>query len=182
MKTITAANKLYKVYWTTGMVAGSGKNMETIVRGSGGGGGVYNGYGGSAPVTITSATVVHDQIFLVDKTGQEHAFQLQGFNVACRESNQLSVIWAIPNGKQSGPYIIAYNHTTGNAFYNDAVLTRIFRYAAWYLLAAIAVCLVLGQVSSIFYVLALAAPFVWQWLAKQQARKFKAAINFADFV
>lgn len=178
MKTITAANKTCTLYWTTGTVANSGKSMETIVRGSGGGG----SNGNTAPVHISSTTVIHDQVFLIDPKGNEHAFQLQNFNIACRESNQLSVIWAIPPGKQRGPYIIAYNHTTGNAFFNDSELTKLFRYAIWYLLAAIGICILLGRISGFFYILAIAAPFVWQYIAKQEAKKFKEHLNYTEFI
>lgn len=182
MTTISAAGKRYNLYWTTGKVMESGKNMETIVRGSGGGGATYNGYGGTAPVNISSTTVIHDQIFLVDASGREHAFQLQDFNVACRTDNQLAVIWAIKEGSKTGPYIIAYNHTTRNAYYNDKDLTKVFRYPVLYLLGAMILCLFLGRFSGWFYFLFFAAPFVWHFLAKQEAKKFKQSLNFGQFL
>ncbi|HVU95729.1 MAG TPA: hypothetical protein VHE34_10920 [Puia sp.] len=181
MKQIIAATKPITLYWTTGKVADAGKNMETIVRGGGGGGYTYNGTGSTAPVTITSTTVVHDQIFLVDRDGREHAFQLQGFNVACRTDNQLSIIWAIREGKKTGPYIIAYNHSTRNAFYNDASLNKLFRYPVYYLLGAMLACLLLGRISGLFYALFLAAPIVWLLLARQQAKRFKNSLDFSEF-
>lgn len=182
MKQITAATKQYNLYWTAGKVADTGKNMETIVRGSGGGGSSYNGYGHTAPVNISSSTVIHDQIFLVDKSGQEHAFQLQGFNVACRSDNEISVVWAIRGGASKGPYIIVYNYTTRSAFYDDSSLNKVFRYPVWYLLVAMLGCLLLAKISSFFYLLFFAAPFVWLFLAKQQAKKFKQTLNFSEFI
>ena len=182
MTTITAASKRYNLYWTAGKVMETGKNMETIVRGSGGGGATYNGYGGTAPVNITSTTVVHDQIFLVDNSGTEHAFQLQDFNVACRADNQLSVVWAIKEGKQNGPYILVYNHTTRSTFYNDKNLMKLFRYPGWYLMIAMVLCLIMGRASGLFYLLFFLAPIVWFLLAKRQANQFKQTLNPTQFI
>jgi len=67
MKTVQAAGKEAALYHFTGIVAEAGKNMETIVSGGGGGGYSYQGTGGSAPVTITSRTVIHDQFFWLTK-------------------------------------------------------------------------------------------------------------------
>jgi len=181
MKQIVAASKPVNLYWTAGKVAETGKNMETIVRGGGGGGYTYNGSGSTAPVTITSQTVVHDQIFLIDRQGREHAFQLQGFNIACRADNDLVIIWAIKEGKKTGPYIIAYNYTTRNAFYDDASLTKLFRYPVYYLLGAMLACFILGRFAGFFYFLIFAAPFVWLFMAKQQAKRFKSSLDFAEF-
>jgi hypothetical protein len=181
MKQIVAATKSIDLYWTTGKVADAGKNMETIVKGGGGGGYTYKGTGTTAPVSITSTTVVHDQIFLIDREGNEHAFQLQGFNVACRTNNELAIIWAIREGKNNGPYIIAYNYSTRNAFYNDSSLNKLFRYPVWFLLAAMAGCLLLGRLNDLFYVLFCAAPFVWLFLARQQANRFKNSLDFSEF-
>jgi hypothetical protein len=181
MKQIVAASKPINLYWTTGKVADAGKNMETIVRGGGGGGYTYNGTGSTAPVTITSTTVVHDQIFLIDGQGREHAFQLQGFNVACRADNELAIIWAIREGKKNGPYIVAYNYTTRSAFYNDASLNKLFRYPVYYLLGAMLACFILGRFAGFFYLLAFAAPIVWLFMARQQAKRFKESLNFSEF-
>ncbi|MEO6851818.1 MAG: hypothetical protein ABI203_12210 [Mucilaginibacter sp.] len=135
MTTLDISGKHYDLYTVTGKVNEAGKNMETKVHGGGGGGYNYRGTGGSAPVSITSTTVVHDQIFLTDNSSTEHSFQLQDFNVACRESNELSVIWAIKSGSTTGPYIVVVNHTTRKTFYHDKELKKMFRFNIWYLLA-----------------------------------------------
>lgn len=134
MKELEISGRKYDVYTVTGRVNEAGKNLETRVQGSGGGGYSYRGTGGTAPVTITSTTVVHDQIFLTDDSGTEHAFQLQDFNVACRETNLISVVWAIKKGKKLGPYVVVVNHTTRKSFYNDKALKKIFRFNIWYFL------------------------------------------------
>lgn len=73
MKYFTANGKYYELRWVNGEVAASSKNMETIVEGGGGGGYAYGGTGYAAPVTIRSRTVVHDEVFLIDREGREHA-------------------------------------------------------------------------------------------------------------
>jgi len=100
--------------------------METQVHGGGGGGGAYRGTGTTGGVTISSTTVVHDQIFLQGKNGKERAFQLQDFDIACREGNNLTVLWAIRKGHESGPYFCIHNHTTSQTFFSDTALGRIF--------------------------------------------------------
>ena len=124
--TITTGNGQYTIYTFTGKVLSSGKNMETKVHGGGGGGATYGGTGGSAPVRITSTTVVHDQIFLQDTGGKERALQLQDFNIACREGNILTALWMIKSGANEGPYVVMHNHTTDQTFYQEQKLRQIF--------------------------------------------------------
>lgn len=132
MKPIQVGGREYTLHYTTGTVEETGKNMETRVSGGGGGGITYGGYGGTAPVSIYSQTVVHDQLFVTDANGKEHSFQLQDFNLACRAGHKISVIWAIKKGKQTGKYICVVNHTTNNNFYNEKALKNVFRYNVGY--------------------------------------------------
>ncbi|MES2429049.1 MAG: hypothetical protein V4560_18855 [Bacteroidota bacterium] len=134
MKTIDIHGRQYTVYNATGKVEESGKNLETRVHGGGGGGYNYRGTGGSAPVSISSTTVVHDQIFLTDKNGVEHSFQLQDFDVACRAGNEISVMWAVKKGKAKGDYIAVLNHSTRQDYYNKKALKNMFRFNIWFFL------------------------------------------------
>lgn len=181
MKTITTSGKVYDLYWTAGKVTNAGKNMETRVHGGGGGGFTYQGTGGSAPVSISSTTVIHDQIFVEDASGQEHAFQLQGFNVACREGNAISVIWAIKKGNKKGPYIAVYNRSTSQAYFNNAELNKMFRYPGWYVLIGIVLCLFLGKAIGILYAGLIVIPIVWFVLGSMAAKAFKENTKFAEF-
>ncbi len=181
MKTITAGGKTYQLYHTTGKVEETGKNMETKVSGGGGGGGTYSGYGGTAPVTIQSTTTIHDQIFLTDNLGNEHSFQLQDFNVACRSGNLLTVFWAIKGTDKTGPYIVVYNHTTGNAFYNKASMNKVFRRPVLYMLAAILGCIILGSYISFLYVGIIAVPILWVLDGNNSIKKFKESLNYNEF-
>lgn len=89
-------------------------------------------------------------IFLSGKDGAEKAFQLQDFVQACRESNEVTVLWAFPVGgspgtsiwkyarflvlplwlvglgkeedASKGTYVLVYNHTTHTASFKDSSL------------------------------------------------------------
>ena len=116
----------YHLYSFTGKVVGTSKDRETHVHGGGGGGYVQGGYGSTAGVVISSTTTIHDQIFLQDKDGRERAFQLQDWNVACREGNLVTVLWAVKKGDEQGQYIVVHNHTIAQTVYAESSLDRIF--------------------------------------------------------
>jgi hypothetical protein len=179
MQTFTAGGIHFQPYNFTGLVAEAGKNMETKVSGSGGGGGMYNGTGGTAPVTITSHTIIHDQIFLIDEKGSESSFQLQGFNVACRKDNKLSVIWVIKQGGKTGPYVSVVNHTTGNVFFNDSAINGIFKLRRLLLfLAILVVSIIAGNITSFGVgMLVFIAGIVYMYMShKKTVQNFKTAI------
>lgn len=181
MKTITAAGKTYNLHWTYGTVEESGKNMETQVSGGGGGGATYGGYGGNTPVHISSRTVIHDQIFLVDEGG-EYSFQLQDMNVACRKGNKLSVIWAIQQGKKRGSYIVTYNHTTGKVFNDEKEQIKMFRRSGPLILLAMVLAGFMGyQLIGAFYILVVAIPIWWIAEGKRERKKFLSETNFNEF-
>lgn len=118
------------IHQMTGEVVGADKSSTTQVHGGGGGGTGHivggHGYTATNPVSITSSTAIHDQIFLRDANGKERAFQLSNFNVACREGHKLSVLWAIKKGKKRGPFFRVLNHTTGESYQNKDGLKRLF--------------------------------------------------------
>ena len=121
-KVLKIGSKNLTIYKFTGKVAEAQKHLETQVSGGGGGGGSYRGTGGTAPVTITSRTITHDSLFLVDQEGKERALQLQGFNIACRPTNIVTALWAIPQGKERGHYYAIMNHSTDTQFINDKII------------------------------------------------------------
>lgn len=116
----------FELYSFSGIVEESGKNLETRVSGGGGGGATYQGTGGTAPISITSKTVIHDQLFLTSKEGKEKSFQLQDFNLACRRGNEVTVYWGIKQGKENGHYLAVKNHTTDQAFFDDGKINSMF--------------------------------------------------------
>jgi hypothetical protein len=62
---------------------------------------------------VSSSTVDHHELILSDGQGKEKAFQMVDMDIACREGNTVSVIWAIPEGVEAGPYLMVQNHSTG---------------------------------------------------------------------
>lgn len=181
MKTAIPIGKNHELRWVYGKVEEAGKNMETKVTGSGGGGATFGGYGGNAPVRIQSHTVVHDQIFLTDENGREHSFQLKEMNVACRSGNELSVIEAVKIGKTTGHYVVVYNHTTNQVFSHKGQLNRVFRRNGWLVLAAMVACVFLGNFLSILYFGIILLPILWIWESTREVKRFLSETDFTQF-
>lgn len=128
--------KVYEHYWVTGKVTGASKHLETRISGGGGGGYSYQGTGFSSAAPISSQTVTHDQVFLADGSGREHALKLQNWDLATREGHELTAVWVVRKGKSSGPYLAIRNHTTDDTQYNDAELAKLNR-PTWALLSLV---------------------------------------------
>jgi hypothetical protein len=197
MKELTIDSKELELYWFTGKVAGSSKNLETTVSVSGGGGGGYvqGGTGYVAPVSISSSstTTVHDQLFLIDRNGKEKSFQLQDFDIACRETHQVTVLWAMNKGAKEGPYVLVYNHTTKDAAFKEEALSRLLKPSKlpyWIgSLAAIFLSIYLSLkvfsfgVGSFFLLSAIVAP-IGGYASKTNARvkQLMSSINYEDLL
>lgn len=119
--------KPYEHYSVTGKVTGASKHLETQVSGGGGGGYSYQGTGYSSTAPITSRTVTHDQVFVNDGSGKEHALKLQDWDLAVREGHQLTAVWLVKRGKSSGPYVAIRNHTTDETLHNMPALSKMHR-------------------------------------------------------
>lgn len=117
---IQVRGKNYNVYEFTGKVAHSNKQLETVVSGGGGGGATYQGTGGTAPVSISSKTYTHDDIFLVNEQGQEHVLRLVDWDIATRESHVIQAIWLIKEGKDTGSYVAINNLSTNTLLWGDS--------------------------------------------------------------
>lgn len=123
--TFSAGRNTMTLYYDRGRVAGKDKNLETRVSGYGGGGGTYQGTGATAPVHITSTTIIHDKIYLQKEDGKERAVELTNWDVACREGHDMVVSWIIPEGKESGNYVGIKNITTGSELFNDDAIKKL---------------------------------------------------------
>jgi len=123
--------KTVHLYSTTGVVQEAGKRSETHVHGSGGGSALPMSGSHTTNVRITSTTTVHDDLFIVDDDGKEHAFQLQDFDVAVRKGNRITITHAIASNKQSGPYILVQNHSTRQHFFKKKRLRWMVRPNIW---------------------------------------------------
>ena len=172
MREITANGKTFEVHAVTGRVASASKQLETRVSGGGGGGMTYQGTGFNNAVHITSTTVTHDQIFLVDDGGREHALRLQNWDVACREGNELTAVWLIRKGKSAGPYVAVRNRTIDETKYDDRVLARIHR-PVWPF-AGLAAPFVL-DVAFLSLLIAVAALAFWWYAGVKGRNELKAS-------
>jgi hypothetical protein len=166
MREITINGKPFELHAVTGRVAGATKQLETRVSGGGGGGYTHNGTGFNNAVHISSTTITHDQIFVVDPSGQEHALRLQNWNIACREGHELTAVWLIRKGKNSGPYVAIRNATVDETKYDDGELAKIHR-PMWPLLG-LAAPLVL-HFSGLSLLVAASALF-YRWYAGKKGR------------
>ncbi|MEI9957377.1 MAG: hypothetical protein WDM90_14040 [Ferruginibacter sp.] len=111
-QTFVAEKSNYTIYYAKGKVAGKDKHLETIISGSGGGGGSYQGTGGTAPISISSRTVIHDKIFIEHENGKQTAVELTGWDIACLQGHELLAAWIIKNNEEKGPYVAIKNFTT----------------------------------------------------------------------
>ena len=174
MKTITSNTKTYNIYHTFGKVANTNKNMETRVHGSGG--------ANNTNVRISSTTIVHDHLFVIDNDGQEHSFQLQGFDLACREGNEIAVAWGIKNGSNKGPYFMVHNFTTKQTVYKNPILHMMLRYPLWMALLATIFSFYLMSVDGTLGTIVLIAIWIgWFVTASQAVKKFKSEINLDEY-
>ena len=99
-----AGGNKYRLEYTTGIVITHDKRTETVVHGN--------------ASTTSSFSVVHDDIILLGDKGGEKAFQLVEFDVACREGNKLTIVWAAKKGQELGWDIAVYNHSTSRIYYD----------------------------------------------------------------
>jgi len=124
-KDIIVGGKLYAIYYVQGGVVGKDKQMETRVHGGGGGGATYQGTGGTAPISISSTSTIHDKVYLDTGNGKEAVIEVQDWDIACREGHRMTVVWVIGQGKNSGPYVGFANHTTDELFVSKLSLERL---------------------------------------------------------
>lgn len=178
----------FELYHFTGIVEDTAKNMETKVSGGGGGGATYQGTGGTAPVTITSRTVIHDQLFLVNSDRKERAFQLQDFNLAARKGNLITVFWGIKSGDKTGYYFAVKNHSTDQEYYRDDLLKKYF-IKGWLqgiLILATSIILMIGLLGDggFFWILLGGGGWFWVWKrwtkTKNEIAAFKSEIAAFD--
>lgn len=151
--------KAYERYHVTGRVTGASKHLETQVSGGGGGGYSYQGTGSSYVAPITSRTVTHDQVFVADESGKEHALKLQNWDLATREGHELTAVWLVKRGKSSGPYVAIRNHTTDETLHDMDGLAKLYRPMLAYSLAPLLLMGWLGFNA----VLLMAAGLIYRW-------------------
>ncbi|MGH8569922.1 MAG: hypothetical protein ACREXU_18440 [Gammaproteobacteria bacterium] len=75
-------------------------------------------------------------MFIANDAGRELALQLVGWDLACRESNEVVAVWLIPHGADRGPYVAVFNRTTDQLFWGDAAMKELHHFPSWWWVAA----------------------------------------------
>lgn len=177
MKSVKIGGKTINFHATIGTVLSTSKNLETRISSS----------VDSNSVRVNSMTIVHDQLFLRDQFGKEHSFQLQDFNLACREGNSLAVIWGVKEGRTNGPYLAVINYTTGNTFFGKSGLFKTGNPNVWKLAGLFVGILILGFTILKFVFLPIALLLWFSFIGyffiktRRNSKKIKKAIDPADF-
>ena len=88
--------------------------------------------------TSTRATTeIQDDVVLVGADGTQHNVQVRGANLRVGDGQLVSAVWAIPAGRQRGPYVFFRNHTTND---NAIPFVQVWKLSAgrgvgWFVLA-----------------------------------------------
>lgn len=98
--------------------------------------------------------------------------------MACRSGNRLSVVWLVKPGKNKGPYVAVYNHSTSTAYFDKNAMAKLFRRPVLYLLGALLLLVMLGGMASFFYFLLPVAVGFWLWEGVASANRFKKEFDF----
>lgn len=107
--TVAVDHKRVVIHYHTGVVTSTRKQKETQIHSS-------TQYHGNQAVTSTSSsTVDHHELFVVDSSGRERAFNMIDMDLAVREGNTVSVVWVVPTDAEAGPHVKVFNHNTGDS-------------------------------------------------------------------
>lgn len=114
--TLTNGNKL-NFYTLTGRVISASKNLESRIHHSSqvsSSGSIHEGY--TPPmhhsVSVNSETIEHQEIFIQDEHGRQHAINIHNWGVSCVEGNVLTFVTGEVVGKGDSRYLHIANHTT----------------------------------------------------------------------
>ena len=175
---ITVDGKKFNLHYFTGKVIATRKDKETRV--SSRTGGTQN----NPQVQISSTTIDHHEFFLQDDKGQEQSFQTVDLDFPCREGQTVSVVWAIPEGKDRGPYIHVRNHNTG-AYYqiSNVDIAEHFKKPWWMVWGSAAVVSVaLIPILGPLFMLGLLPPvFYFRWRSRKSAKQLLASSELMGF-
>ena len=140
MPTLTIQGKTYEICQFSGEILEANKQRETQVHGSGGGGATYKGTGGTAPVNVYSTTTIHNEFFVLDRSGQEHSVSLANWNLNLRNGHDIQLIWLIPPKQAQGPYVLLNNHSLKKYYLKTDIVQAIAKnhYRAYFWFAILA--------------------------------------------
>lgn len=169
-KDVVLYGKTYTFCDFTGQLMDISKQRETHISGSGGGGATWDGYGVTEPINIQSSTTLHEDLYLMNKDGQEKHFKMQNWDIAGRTGHKMQVVWVIAPTRQSGPYVAVYNHDLNTTNWADNQIQKLaaahYAFQKW---GSFLVVAVVGYVMGSFWVFLIGVVMVWlYWAAKQQ--------------
>lgn len=169
-KDVVLYGKTYTFCDFTGQLMDISKQRETHISGSGGGGATWDGYGTTAPINIQSSTTLHEDLYLMNDSGQEKHFKMRNWDITGRIGHTMQVVWVIAPRRKTGPYVAVYNHSldmvhwANNQMHKLAVAHYFFQ--KW---GSIAVVAVLAYIVESFWVLLIGAIIAWfYWGMKQE--------------
>ena len=107
---LTVDGKKFTLNYFTGKVLATRKDKETVVSSR------SMGTQNNPQVHVSSTTVDHHEFFLQDESGKEQSFKTVDLDFPCREGQTISVVWAIPESTDFGPYVHVRNHNTDSYY------------------------------------------------------------------
>lgn len=116
--------KELEVYAFTGTVVDQQSRSETHVSGGGGGGYVAGGTGYSASAPVSSTTIRHQNLFLVDEEGKEELFEFTNFTITCRPGQRISLVGASKEGAPDNT-VLGYNHDVNMIYYRESGIDKL---------------------------------------------------------
>jgi hypothetical protein len=114
IQSVKVGNRVIDLFTFQGEVMDEKKWATTHVSGGGGIGYVHAGSGYSTPRPVTSKTTTHDQFFVRSDDGQERAVETTNADLALRKGHRVTLLLGIEKGKEQGPCVAIYNHTTSD--------------------------------------------------------------------
>lgn len=106
---IESRNKKIIIEAFTGKLVEYAKDREIKVYGSGGG---SSGNGYNNPVRISSTTIIHDNLFLINKEGEERDFQFQNYDISARKDHIITILYCYEEGMENMKQIFAVINNT----------------------------------------------------------------------
>ena len=170
--------KRYQMHYFTGRVLSSQKQKETQVSSR------TVGTQGNAQTHVSSTTVDHHEFFLVDESGKERSFKMVDFDFPCREGQTLSVVWAIAEDSERGPYLQVRNHSTDDVHQiHPNQIADWFKKPGWMIWGgAAALFFVIGAIVDwiVGIISVLGPPLYFRWRSRKAAKDLLASSELSQ--
>lgn len=114
----------YRIHTITGIANDAGKRSDAIATGKVSSTLGVDGQVASVEGSVESEVVVTDRFFLTDAQGEVTPFEGSGFDARVGNGHVISLAWVRHGLRKSGPYILIYNHTTGEGFFSSTAIRK----------------------------------------------------------